>query len=294
METLARRRMLKHALATAGGLVASHQLRPLWAAPPPSLGKKSASDVVTLGKTGIKLSRMAMGSGTNGTNKTSVQARLGISGFADLLVHGYDKGVTFWETADQYGTHAHMREGMRRVGRNNVVMMTKTHASTAAELNADLDRFRRELGRDHIDIVLLHCMTSANWVKEKEGAMEALERAREKGIVRAHGTSCHTLDALKLAARTPWVQVDLARINPIQAHMDSDPGTVASVLREMRAAGKGVIGMKIMGQGQLSHDVDRALRYCTRLDCIDTFTIGFTNKPQVDEVVRKLPVLSVA
>lgn len=289
MSDLNRRRLIKGALGAAGLVSLRHAGSAFAAAT-----KKACSDVVTLGKTGIKLSRMAMGSGTNGSNKTSVQARLGIGGFADLLTHAFDQGITFWETADQYGTHEHMREGMRRVGKNRVTLLTKTHAKTGPEMNADLDRFRRELGRDHIDIVLLHCMTSDDWVKERQGAMEALERAREKGIVRAHGVSCHTLPALKLAAKTPWVQVDLARINPVQAHMDSDPDTVLGVLREMKAQGKGVIGMKVLGQGQLSTDVDRALRYSTRLDVLDCFTIGFAAKLQVDEILRKVPALSAA
>lgn len=292
MKKLGRRRLLEYTVAAAGGAMVGLPGGSPLAAPP--VTRKAASDVVTLGNTGIKLARMAMGSGTNGTNHTSVQARLGIKGFADLLEHGFDQGLNFWETADQYGTHEHLREGMRRVGKNNVVVLTKTHAKTAAEMNADLDRFRRELGRDHLDIVLLHCMVSASWPKEREGAMEALERAREKGIVRAHGVSCHTLGALKTAARTPWVQVDQARINPIQAHMDADPATVLGVLREMKRAGKGVVGMKILGQGSMANSVDRALRYCTRLDVLDVFTIGFTSTQQLDEVVRKLPVVSAA
>jgi aryl-alcohol dehydrogenase-like predicted oxidoreductase len=287
------RRFAVKALGTAGGLWATMRGRHLLAAAGP-LVKKSATDLVTLGSTGIKLSRMALGTGTNGVNKTSVQGRLGINGFAELLCHAYDQGLHFWETADQYGTHLHLREGLRRVGKNNVTVMTKTRALTAAGVEADLDRFRRELGRDHLDIVLLHCMTSPNWPREMEGPMAVLERAREKGIIRAHGVSCHTLGALQAAARTPWVQVDLARINPRQAAMDADPATVLGVLREMKAAGKGIIGMKIFGAGRLVDDIDGSLRYCARLDVLDAFTIGFASTRQIDEVAGKLPVLSAA
>jgi aryl-alcohol dehydrogenase-like predicted oxidoreductase len=256
--------------------------------------KKAVADQVVLGKTGIKLSRMAMGSGTNGTRKTSVQARLGIHGFADLLVHGYDQGINFFDTADQYGTHEHMREAMRRVGKNNVVVLTKTRAKTKEECQKDLERFCRELGRDHLDVVLLHCMTSDNWVKELEGPMEVLSKAKQKGLIRAHGVSCHTLGALKLAARTPWVEVDLARINPAGAHMDADPATVLGVLREMKAQGKGIIGMKILGQGDLAGQLDRALAYAGKNDLMDTFTMGFATPQQFDEIATKLPRLSVA
>jgi aryl-alcohol dehydrogenase-like predicted oxidoreductase len=278
--------------ATLGGMGMLALRRRAVALPP--VAPKKGSDVVTLGQTGIKLSRLAIGTGTNGVNKTSVQGRLGINGFADLLCHAYDEGMRFWETADQYGTHNHLREGMRRVGKSNVVVMTKSRALTAEAMKADLDRFRRELGRDYLDIVLLHCMTSDNWPKELEGAMEVLERARQSGVIRAHGVSCHTLGALKAAARTPWVQVDLARINPRQASMDAEPETVISVLREMKRAGKGIIGMKIFGAGRLTDDIDGSLRYCARLDVLDAFTIGFGTRNQLDEVVEKLPALSRA
>jgi 1-deoxyxylulose-5-phosphate synthase len=285
-----RRRFVQATLSGVGMLALRGRALPAAAA----TVKKSGSDVVTLGQTGIKLSRLAIGTGTHGVNKTSVQGRLGINGFGDLLCHAYDQGMRFWETADQYGTHNHLREGMRRVGKSNVVVMTKSRATTAAEMKADLDRFRRELGRDYLDIVLLHCMTSDNWPKEMEGPMEVLERARQSGAIRAHGVSCHTLGALKAAAKTPWVQVDLARINPRQASMDAEPETVLSVLREMKRAGKGIIGMKIFGAGRLTDDIDGALRYCARLDVLDAFTIGFGNRDQLDEVVAKLPKLSVA
>jgi aryl-alcohol dehydrogenase-like predicted oxidoreductase len=294
MRGFTRRQAVKTTLGAVGGLWATARGRSLLAAAGPApVMRKSASDVVTLGNTGIKLSRLAIGTGTNGVQKTSVQGRLGINGFADLLTHAYDQGLHFWESADQYGTHLHLREGLRRVGRNNVVVMTKTRSTTAADVQADLDRFRRELGRDYLDIVLLHCQTSGNWPKEMEGPMEVLEKARAAGVIRAHGVSCHSLEALKAAARTPWVQVDLARINPRQAAMDADPETVLAVLREMKAAGKGVIGMKIFGAGRLTGDVEGCLRYAARLDAVDAFTIGFASTGQLDDVATRLPRVSI-
>jgi len=106
--------------------------------------------------------------------------------------------------------------------------------------------------------------------------------------VRTHGVSCHTLEALKTAARTPWVRVDLARINPAGVAMDADPQTVLAVLREMKAAGKGVIGMKILGAGELSGRLDEMLRYVTSLDCVDCFTIGCESREQLNGVLRRL------
>jgi len=143
--------------------------------------RKSATDQVVLGATGIKVSRLALGSGTHGWGGRSDQTSLGVPGFAGLLVHGFDQGLTFFETADQYGAHPHVREAMRQVGRKNVVVLTKTHAETAAEMRADLDRFRAELGTETIDIVLLHNKQSATWTTECARAMDVLSAAKESG-----------------------------------------------------------------------------------------------------------------
>jgi len=253
----------------------------------PPMGKL-ATDQVLLGSTGIQISRLAMGSGTHGANGASDQTRLGLSTFADLLVQSYDQGLTFWETADQYGAHVHLRTALPQVGRQNVVVLTKTHAQTAAEAEADLARFLEELGTDYIDVMLLHNKQSATWATECAGAMEYLADAKQRGVIRAHGVSCHTLSALQLAAQTPWVEVDLARINPAGLVMDADPATVIALLEQMKAAGKGVIGMKILGEGQLAGQLDMAIQHAVRLDCLDGFTIGFTSRAQLDEVATKI------
>src|SRR5512140_19310 len=250
-----RRDFLKYGLLT-GAMAAG---APAWT---PAAVKRSATDVVTLGNTGIKLSRLAIGTGTIGYGKSSNQTRkLGIDGLADLFWYGVDNGVNFWDSADQYGSHPHMKRALSNVKREKVVILTKTHANTEAEMKADLDRYRQEIGSDYIDIVLLHAETDPKWPEKRAGAMAVLEAARQKGTIRAHGISCHSLEALKVAAKHPFIQVDLARINPAGLHMDSDPNTVISVLREMKANGKGIVGMKILGQGDLRNKVDDALAF---------------------------------
>jgi aryl-alcohol dehydrogenase-like predicted oxidoreductase len=256
--------------------------------------KKSASDRIALGPRKIELSRLAMGTGTNGVGGSSNQTRqLGLQGLADLFKAGYDHGVTFWDSADQYGTHPHVKQALKSVPREKVTILSKTHASTEQEMRADLDRFRRELGTDYIDILLLHCMTEGDWPERKKGAMAVISEAQQKGIVRTHGTSCHTLEALKTSAANPWVEVDLARINPAREQMDSDPKTVISVLRQMKAAGKGVIGMKILGAGALRNRVDESLQFALSLDCVDCFTIGSESRAEMEDLVRKIPAASV-
>jgi 1-deoxyxylulose-5-phosphate synthase len=249
--------------------------------------RKLASDRVTLGMTGIEVSRLAIGSGTNGTNGSSVQTRMG-SRFTSLLQYGFSEGITLFETADAYGSHGVVAEAIRQVGRQNVVVLTKTKAETAAGVEADLARFREELGVDMIDIVLLHLKESANWTTQCEGAMEVLSRAKEAGDIRAHGVSCHTFAALELAATTPWVDIDLARINPSRIQMDAEPARVIPVLERMKAAGKGVIGMKILGVGQLGSQLDTALGHAVGLDCLDAFTIGFTSTDELDQVTETI------
>ncbi len=285
-----RRDFLKYGLY-AGGALATGAPASLLASEPK---KKFATDVVTLGQSGVKLTRLAMGTGTRGGRKSSNQTRqLGFDGLADMFWFGYDEGVRFWDSADSYGSHPYLKKALTRVEREKVVILTKTRSSTAEEMRADLDRFRQELGTDYLDIVLLHAVTDPEWPEKKKGAMEVLSEAREKGIVRSHGISCHSLAALRVAARSPWIQVDLARLNPIASHMDADPDTVISVLREMKAAGKGVIGMKILGEGDLRDRVDQALQFALRQDCLDCFTIGAESRQELADLIRRIPEASV-
>jgi aryl-alcohol dehydrogenase-like predicted oxidoreductase len=256
--------------------------------------KKFATDKIKLGPMGIEVSRLAMGTGTNGSGGSSNQTKkLGVKGLGDLFRAGYDQGVNFFDSADQYGTHPHVKEALTSVPRDKCVIMTKTPASTAAEMKADLDRYRREMNTDYIDIVLLHCMLDANWNEKKKGAMDVLSEAREKGIIRTHGTSCHTLEALKTARDTDWVQVDLARINPAGVAMDADPQTVIGVLKEMKAKGKGVMGMKILGAGKLRNKADESLQFALSLDCVDCFTIGGESRAELEDLLTKIPAASV-
>jgi len=144
------------------------------------------------------------------------------------------------------------------------------------------------LGTDYLDICLIHCVTEGDWTERYRGVMDVFEEAKQKGIIRAHGCSCHSIEALRAAAKSSWVEVDLVRINPIGSHMDADPDTVVSVLRQMKAAGKGIIGMKILGQGDLSRRQDEALKYALGLGVLDAFTIGAESKAEQEDLVRRI------
>ncbi len=256
--------------------------------------RKYISDKVMLGNTGIEVSRMAIGTGTNGWAGRSNQTReLGIKGLADLFQAGLDHGITFWDSADAYGTHPHIKEALKRIPRENVVILTKTKATTDKEMKEDLDRFRSEMGTDYIDVVLLHCLMDGNWDELKEGAMNVLSRAREDGIVKAHGVSCHSLRALKTAAASDWVQVDLARINMAGMVMDATVPVVTDVLKDMKRNGKAVMGMKVLGAGKLSHRVDESLQYVLAQNHVDCFTIGIENYRQLKDLEKRVPPASV-
>jgi aryl-alcohol dehydrogenase-like predicted oxidoreductase len=285
-----RREFLIRSASTVGAawLSSSNLLTAL--ATQPLSSKFSASDTVTLGSTGIQTSRLAMGTGTVGSGHHSNQTALGVKGLSDLLLNGYDQGLRFFDAADSYGSHPHVAEALKHVPRDKVTVLTKTWARDPATARADLDRFRRELGVDHIDICLMHCLTEPDWTGRFKGVMDVLSEAKQKGIIRAHGCSCHSIEALRAAAKSSWVEVDLARINPIGSHMDADPETVLNVLREMKAAGKAVIGMKILGQGDLRNRQSEALRYALSLGVLDAFTIGAESKAEQEDLIRRIAV----
>jgi aryl-alcohol dehydrogenase-like predicted oxidoreductase len=255
---------------------------------PPLPRKFQASDLVTLGRTGITTSRLAMGTGTVGSGHHSHQTALGIKGLSDLLLNGYDHGLRFFDAADSYGSHPHVAEALKHVPRDKVTVLSKTWARDPETARADIDRFRRELGTDYIDILLMHCLTEADWTERYRPVMDVFSEAKEKGIIRAHGCSCHSIEALRAAAKSPWVEVDFARINPIGSHMDDDPATVVSVLREMKAAGKAVVGMKILGQGDMRTRQDEALNYALSLNLLDAFTIGAESKFEQEDLIRRI------
>ncbi|MBB5340804.1 aldo/keto reductase [Tunturiibacter gelidoferens] len=257
--------------------------------PDPLPQKFHAQDEVILGNTGIRTSRLAMGTGTIGYGGSSNQTRLGDSPLTKLLLDGYhDNGLRFFDSADSYGSHPYVAEALKHIPRDKVTVLTKTDTRNAAGVRADLDRFRKELGVDYIDIVLIHCVTEGDWTTRYRGIMDVLSEAKQKGTIRAHGVSCHSLPALKAAAASPWVEVDLVRLNPIGSHMDADPATVISVIKQMRAQGKGIVGMKILGQGDLRDKPAEAIRYALGTGVLDAFTIGAESQREQNNLIQRV------
>jgi aryl-alcohol dehydrogenase-like predicted oxidoreductase len=252
------------------------------------------NDRIVLGKSGIETSRMAVGTGSSGWRGSSNQTRkLGVRGLADLLSAAYDEGVTFWDSADQYGSHPHLKAGLDRVPREKVTILTKTVSKTKKGVKDDLDRFRKEIGTDYLDVVLLHAVTDPDWNKNMEGAMEALSEAKANGVIRAHGISCHSIGALETTADEPWVDVDLARYNPAEVMMDDSIPKVESVLTRMKNNGKGIVGMKVYGAGRLVDKKDECLSFHVNNNFIDGFTLGIETYEQLKDIQKRLPEASV-
>jgi aryl-alcohol dehydrogenase-like predicted oxidoreductase len=251
---------------------------------------KSPTEKVTLGKSGVQVSLVGMGTGSVGSGQASNQTRLGVQGFTKVVRHALDRGICFFDVADQYGSHTYLREALKGVPREQYVIQTKTHATNVPDARSHLERYRMELGVDYIDILLLHCMTKEGWPAENQGAMDYLMQAKQEKLIRAHGTSCHGMDPLRTAAKSPFVEIDLARINPEGLIMDDrKPDEVASVLEEMHNAGKGIVGMKILGEGRITtpERKDASLRYVLGLGTVNAFIIGFESTEQIDDLLKR-------
>lgn len=239
-------------------------------------------DQVQLGLTGLRVSRLCFGTGTQGWQHRSNQGDLGVDRLAYLLRFAHDLGVTFWDTADQYGTHRHVAAALAGLDRQTVTVTTKTVARTAPEAQADVERFLRELRTDYIDVLLLHCLTDADWPRRLRGPMEVLSRCKERGQVRAVGCSCHDFGALQAAAACAWVDVGLVRINYAGDSMCASPELVVPVIDRMAEAGKGVYGMKVVGGGsRLAADPARAIRYLCGLPSVHALVMGMMDEDQI-------------
>ncbi len=293
MHDLSRRAFIKNTALGASALVAG-------CSSIQSFGKASATDRVKLGATGVSLPRVAMGTGTRGWKKVSDQTKLGKEGFSRLIAHGVDHGLAFIDSADLYGSHEYVRYALKteKIPRDKVTILSKIWFAEAPEMTPtstakpELDRFRKELGVDMIDICLIHCVTAPDWPSQLERMRDELSELKEKGVVRAVGCSCHTHAALKEAIDNPWVDVVLARINYDHKRMDDDATTdeTAQTLKRARAKGKGVLGMKIFGCGDLTNPEQRnaSLQYVLGNELVDAMTIGFTSPEQIDDATANI------
>ncbi len=256
-------------------------------------------DKVKLGNSGLTVSRIAMGSGTIGGNRESNQTRLGMEKFTELARHGYDRGIRFYDMADSYGSHPFFANAIKSMPRENITILSKiwTHPDDSDRIQPvreNLDRMRREIGTDYIDILLMHCMTQGDWTENRKHYMDGLSKAKQDGIIKTVGVSCHNLDALRKAAEFPWVDVIMARINPFGTNMDGEPDVVKEILATAKANGKGVIGMKIFGEGKRVKEEEReqSIQFAWTEANIHCMTLGLESVQQMDDAIDRVMRLS--
>ena len=281
-----RREFLK--VASAGALGA------LWATP------GHAAEVPKVKLAGLNVPLLGMGTGVKAGNRSNALQRSGEKNFHDTVRLAWDEGVRLFDCADSYGSLPMVAKALKDKPRDSFVLVSKIWCHAKGGIPNDeprddsmavIERFLLESGSDYIDLVQLHCQTAADWTTTYRPHMEALAKAKQKGLIRAHGCSCHSLDALEAAAVDPWVDVVHARINPWGVKMDGPAAVVVPVLKKIHAAGKGIIGMKLIGEGEFRNDkakIDETLRFVLDLGCIDALIVGFEKQDEIIDYKKRL------
>jgi len=255
-------------------------------------------ELVPLGRTGLLPSRLCMGTGMRGGQRASNQTRQGREKFQALLASAYERGVRMFDLADLYGSHSYLIPALKGVDRKNFIIASKLWWNYGGipeperpEADVVVARFLKEIQSDYLDILLLHCVTSPNWPTELRHYMDTLTKLKAKGLVRALGVSCHSLEALEAAASEPWVDVVYARINHTGASMDAPPEQVVPVLKKIHAAGKGVVGMKLIGEGRYRNSDElrnAAVKFVLGLGCVDVLDVGFEKTAEIDDFAARM------
>ncbi len=292
VRVITRREFIERSAAMAGGVL----LAPLAAR---AAAKKTAVDLVPLGKTGLKLTRLGIGCGTSSGR---VQQELGQEGFTKLVHYAYDQGITFIDIARSYRTHGMLKEAIKDLPREKLFIQTKMGGSPEKPLE-EIDAYRKTYGVDYIDCLLVHCTITPNWDDERKRVMDAMQEAKDKKIIRVHGVSCHSLPALTRAAELDWVDVNLVRVNPQGVLVDTPQSKswnaesnaahvppVVEQVKRMRDKGHGIIGMKIMGEGRFTNPEDRekSIRFAMQPGLLDCVTIGFKSPAEIDEAIKRV------
>ena len=289
---LNRRQFIERSAGTAGALLLT--TFPWFQAE--AAGKRTAVDQVALGKTGIKLSRLGFGTGSNSGH---VQHALGQENFNQLIRYAYDQGITYFDCAQSYRTFEWLGGAIKGLPREKLFLQSKVGGKPDQVLAA-IDHHRNVFDTDYVDSLLIHCMVSNRWTDDWKRIMDAFDEAKEKKWIRAKGVSCHSLPALRAATASDWTEVHLVRVNPQASHIDGleetwdksghDVAPVVAELKTMRAKGRGVIGMKIIGDGDFTRPEDRekSIRFAMSRPELDAVVIGFKSKAEIDEAIRRM------
>jgi len=252
---------------------------------------KNASDQVFLGKSGIRVSLVGIGTGSGGWAGSSDQTRLGQEEFTRQLRYAFDRGINFFDLADQYGSHPFFAKAMKGVARDRYVIQTKTTSRSVREARADIDRFLNELNTDYLDSLIIHNVSSGDWTTRYREVMDVFSEAKKAGKIRAHGVTCHSFEALRAAAASDWVEINQVRWNARESHMDADVKTAGALFEQMRRKGQGMIGMKVFGQGALVRGEnpltpEDCYRFQIESGVVDAFVVGVQKIEHIDQLIK--------
>lgn len=285
-------------LRTAAGVAAAAPFAATVPARAATMAKRSATDWVPLGNSGVKVTRLAFGTGTYGGR---VQRELGQPAFTKLVRHAYDRGIRFFESADSYeGMHEMLAEALKGIPRDSYRMMTKMRLRETQTVQETVDRFRKECNSEYFDIVLLHCVRTPDWPEQFKRFRDELSNLKAKQVIASHGASCHGLLPLRAFPQTTnWLDVALLRVNHDGTRMDTIPPEssergnvpeVSSTIKTIRGRGTGVLGMKLIGEGRFTTPEQRemSLRYVMNLGAVDAVTIGYKNTAEIDEAIERI------
>src|SRR5579863_6055260 len=286
-----RRDFLKTTSLAAGAIALGSAL-PLRAS-----SKDAATEWVTLGKSNVKVTRLAFGTGSH---SGAVQRDLGQAEFTRLVRYAYDNGIRFFETAESYhGMPEMLSIALKGIPRDSYRLMTKLRSSEATDLPTAVDRLRKQLNTEYIDIVLLHCVRTRDWAEEFKPIRDTFSEAKVKKQIMAHGASCHGTLPLSAFPGQKWLDVALMRVNNDGVKMDTlrgddkekgDVPKITATIGQVHAQGTGVIGMKIMGEGRFTapEQRDASLKFVMNLGTVDAVTIGYKSTAEIDEAIERI------
>ncbi len=294
-KTLNRREFISRSVGAGAGTIIFGKT--VFAAASEKVYLKDPLELITLGKTGIKTTFLGMGTGFSGGNRSSNITRAGVA--ESLIRQAYEKGIRFFDCADTYGTHPYTAAALKGIPREKYTLISKIWIDNGGlpeperpDVNLVVDRFRKELNSDYIDVVQIHCMTDGHWTDKQKKQMDILDNLKAKNVIKAHGVSVHSLEAMEAAASSSWVDVIHVRINPYGEAMDkSDPAVVVPIIEKLHKSGKGVIGMKLIGNGSFKDDSDKindSLKFVLGLGTVDLITIGFEKPEQIDNYLARI------
>src|SRR5215470_7379719 len=288
MSHFTRREFLKTGLA-AGTLAVS-------GAVPLAAPRASATDVVTLGRSGVKVTRLAFGTGTM---SGKVQRDLGQDAFTRLVRHAYDSGIRFFETAESYGEmHKMLGIALKGIPRDSYQLMSKVTTHEGVDPQQKFDELRRLANTEYFDIMLLHWQHTATWPADTARWQDAILESQSRKVIVSHGASVHGLPALRQMPGNNWLQVAMIRVNHTGKSMDAEdymtqgPGNVPEVVihvHEVHKKGLGVIAMKLAGEGTFGReDRQKAMRFAFRNAGVDCVTVGYKTTAEIDEAIENL------